>query len=139
MVPGRECAGANKTNQSKQIIMTPLEKRIASFIKDHYDEEEDCLDIQFYRLYTDSDLFDNSVSDCAFGECKPTDVLNFEYVKREDGREYVQLFVSTPEDDCQEWFTFSELSRRDRRNVARLFDEMTARSGFTQRTPAIAM
>lgn len=119
--------------------MTPLEKRIALFIKDHYDEEEDCLGIEFYRVYTDSDLFDNSVSDCAFGECKLTDVLNFEYVKREDGREYVQLFVSTPEDDCQEWFTFSELSRRDRRNVARLFDEMTARHGFKQRTPVLAV
>lgn len=119
--------------------MTPLEKRIALFIKDHWDEKEDCLDIQFYRVYTDSNLFDGAVRDCTFSNCHPTDVLNFEYVKREDGREYVQLFVSTPEDDGQEWFSFSELSRRDRLNVARLFEEMTSRSGFEQRMPAIAL
>lgn len=119
--------------------MTPTEKRIALFIKDHYDEEEDCLGIEFYRVYTD-DTFNGSVRDCKFNDCNPTDVLNLEYVKNnETGREYVQLFVSTPEDDCQEWFTFSELSRRDRRNVARLFDEMTSKRGFEQRTPAIAM
>jgi hypothetical protein len=119
--------------------MTPLEKRIALFIKDHYDEKEDCLGIEFYRVYADSNLFDGAVRDCSFSDCNPTDVLNFEYVKREDGREYVQLFVSTPEDDGQEWFSFSELSRRDRLNVARLFEEMTARSGFTQRTPVLAL
>ena len=119
--------------------MTPLEKRIALFIKDHYDEKEDCLDIEFYRLYTDSDLFDGAVRDCSFSDCNPTDVLNFEYVKREDGREYVQLFVSTPDDDCQEWFTFSDLSQRDRDNVVRLFDEMTARCGFKQRMPVPAV
>ncbi len=120
--------------------MTPTEKRIALFIKDHYDENEDCLDIDFYRVYTDSDLFNDAVHDCTFGDCKPTDVLNFEYVKNNStGREYVQLFVSTPDDDCQDWFTFSDLSRRDRQNIVRLFDEMTARSGFTQRTPVLAL
>lgn len=120
--------------------MTPLEKRIALFIKDHYDESEDCLDIDFYRVYTDSDLFNGAVSDCKFGECHPTDVLNFEYVKNNsNGREYMQLFVSTPDDDCQEWFTFDELSRRDRLNIVRLFEEMTARSGFKQNSPVLAL
>jgi len=120
--------------------MIPTEKRIASFIKDHWDEKEDCFGIEFYRVYTDSNLFDGAVRDCTFGDCHPTDVLNLEYVKNnETGREYVQLFVSTPEDDGQEWFTFSELSRRDRLNVARLFEEMTALSGFTERTPVLAI
>lgn len=120
--------------------MTPTEKRIALFIKDHYDEEEDCLGIECYRVYADSNLFDGAVRDCKFNDCNPTDVLNLEYVKNnETGREYVQLFVSTPEDDCQDWFSFSELSRRDRLNVARLFEEMTSKGGFEQRTPAIAM
>lgn len=119
--------------------MIPTEKRIASFIKDHWDEKEDCLDIQFYRLYTDSGLFDNAVMDCTFSNCNPTDVLNLEYVKREDGREYVQLFVSTKDDDGQEWFTFRELSRRDRINIVRLFEEMVAGEGFIVRTPTIAL
>lgn len=120
--------------------MTPTEKRIALFIKDHYDEEEDCLGIECYRVFADSNLFDGAVRDCKFNDCNPTDVLYLEYVKNnETGREYVQLFVSTPEDDCQAWFSFSELSRRDRLNVARLFEEMTSKGGFEQRTPAIAM
>lgn len=114
--------------------MTPTEKRIALFIKDHYDENEDCLEMMFYRLYTDSDLFNGALKDCGY-----PDVLSFECVERQDGRQYVQLFVSTPDDDGQDWFTFSELSRRDRLNVVRLFEEMTARSGFTQRMPAIAL
>ena len=119
--------------------MTPTEKRIALFIKDHYDESEDCLDLEFYRVYMD-DTFNGSVSDCKFNDCNPTDVINMEYVKNnETGREYVQLFVSTTDDDCQEWFTFDELSRRDRLNIVRLFEQMTTRSGFKQRTPAIAL
>lgn len=129
----------HKTNQSK-IIMTPLEKRIALFIKDHWEEKEDCLDIEFYRVYTDSRLFNGSVQDCTFSGCQPTDVLSLEYVKNNgNGREYVQLFISTPDDDGQEWFTFSDLSRRDRLNIVRLFEEMIAHSVFEQRTPAIAL
>lgn len=119
--------------------MTPLEKRIALFIKDHYDEKEDILGIESYRVYADSNLFDGAVLDCSFSDCNPTDVLSFEYVKQEDGREYVQLFVSTPEYDGQAWFTFSEISRRDRINVVRLFDKMITRSGFVQRTPVLAV
>lgn len=120
--------------------MTPLEKRIALFIKDHWDEKEDCLDIEFYRVYTDGHLFNGSVQDCTFSSCQTTDILSLEYVKNNgNGREYVQLFISTPEDDVQEWFTFSELSRRDRLNVAHLFEEMTSKGGFKQRTTAIAL
>lgn len=113
--------------------MTPTEKRIALFIKDHYDEDEDCLGMLFYRIYTD-ESFNGALQDCGY-----PDVLNLEYVKREDGHEYVQLFASTAEDDGQDWFTFSDLSRRDRLNIVRLFEEMIAHSVFEQRTPAIAL
>ena len=41
--------------------------------------------------------------------------------------------------EAQEWFRFSELSRRDRLNVVRLFEKMTALSGFKQRTPVLAL
>lgn len=119
--------------------MIPTEKRIASFIKDHFDEHENCLDMQFYRLYADSALFNNAVKDCTFSDCQPTDVLSFEYAKYENGTEFVQMFVSTPEDDGQDWFSFRDLSRRDRLNIVRLFDKMMDASGFELRAPVLAL
>ena len=120
--------------------MIPTEKRIAQFIKAHYDDFEDCIGIEYYCVYTDSALFDNAVSDCTLGDCKPTDVLSIEYAKNvETGHEYVQLFISTPDNDGQEWFKFSELSHRDQLNVVRLFEQMAVLDGFKQRAPVILL
>ena len=110
------------------------EKKMASFIKDHWEEMEDCLGIEFYRVYCDT-TFNGAVKDCTFSDCTMPDVLCIEYVKNdENGREYVQLFASTPDDDGQEWFTFSGLSKRDKQNVVKLFDAMVAKGGFPDRT-----
>lgn len=120
--------------------MIPTEKRIAQFIKDHYDDYEDCIGIEYYYVYTDSVLFNNAVSDCTLEDDKPTDVLSIEYAKNvETGHEHVQLFISTPDNYGQEWFELSELSRRDRLNVIRLFEQMMALDGFKQRAPVILL
>ena len=121
--------------------MIPTEKRIALFIQDHWEEKEDsCGDI-YLRVYGDR-TFDGAVKDCKFSECSPTDVLCLEYANYErygERYEHVQLFVSTPEDDGQEWFSFRELSRRDRLNVVRLFEEMIAKGGFALKSPVLAL
>ena len=118
--------------------MTPTEKRIALFINDNWEDKEDCLGDEYKCIYADHTFID-AVQDCRFNECAPTDVLCIEYAKHEDGREFVQLFISTHDDECQEWFSLSELSRRDRLNVVRLFDEMVAKGGFRAKTPVIAI
>ena len=108
------------------------EKRIALFIQNHWEEKEDCLGDEYRRIYADS-TFNGAVQDCVFSNCRPTDVLCLEYVKHENGRELVQLFISTPDDEGQEWFTISDLSKRDRENVIKLFDAMVAKRGFPDR------
>ena len=121
--------------------MIPTEKRIASFIKDHWEEKEDSCGDLYLRVYADR-TFDGAVQDCKFSDQKVTDVLCLEYAQYErygERYEHVQLFVSDSEDEGQTWFTFRELSRRDRINIARLFEEMVAGEGFVVKTPAIAL
>ena len=121
--------------------MTPIEKRIASFIQDHWEEKEDSCGDLYLRVYADK-TFNGAVKDCKFYDHKVTDVLCIEYAQYERyGKRYehVQLFVSDTEDDAQDWFTLSDLSRRDRINVVVLFEQMVAGGGFTIKTPAIVM
>lgn len=100
--------------------MNAVEQKIADFIRSNFDEQEDCFGM-FYRSYTDHRMFDGAVQDC--GEL--TDVLCFEYVELEDGKKFLQLFLSAPPDDMyQDWRSFRDLSERDRSNVIRLFEEM---------------
>ena len=104
--------------------MDATEQKIADFIKSNFDEQEDCLGTLYYGVYTDSRLFNGAVQDCG----ALTDVLCFEHVETEDGRKFLQVFLSAPPDDMfQDWRSLGELSERDKANVIRLFEEMMKR------------
>ena len=98
--------------------MTELEKRIADLILLHYDEDEYSYPYTDYRFYITGNGFITS-------QGAMTDVLFIHYTENEETRDrYIQVFLSSQDDDEQEFVYFSDLTEDERNAVAKqLFRE----------------
>lgn len=98
--------------------MTDIENRIANILIEQHDEIEKSYPYLDYRLYADGDLFNEVIS----SQGKMTDVLFFVLTKnREYNKEYVQLFISSPDDMCQEFVYITSLTEDEQNEILRRF------------------
>lgn len=99
--------------------MTDTERSIANFIRKNYDEDEHFYPHTEYRLYVSGD-FCGAIS----SQGEETDVLFFLYTKNEEnGDEYIQLFISSPDDVSQDFIYLDDLTEEEKEKVIHLFFE----------------
>lgn len=98
--------------------MTDIEKKIADIIFKNYDEYEYSEPYTDYRIYADSELFNGVIS----SQGEETDVLFFHYTTDDEtGRNYIQLFISSPDDMCQDFIYFDNLTDDEQKRITDLF------------------
>ena len=86
--------------------MTERESKIARFLVKHHHEIEDSYPYRDYRLYGSGDEMCGVIS----SQGEMTDILFFIYTfNTENENCYVQLFISSPDDDYQEFVYLSSL------------------------------
>lgn len=94
--------------------MTNIEKTIADIILKKYDEEESDFCYTDYRIYADSDHFNGIIR----SQGEATDVLFFQYTLTKDtGKSYVQIFVSSPDDMCQDFVYLTSLPEDEQKLI----------------------
>ena len=98
--------------------MNEIEKRIADVLLNYYEETEDSYPYKDYRIYTDSNIFNNVIS----SQGEMTDVLFFVFTRNEEsGSEYVELFISSPDDMCQDFTYLTSLTEDEQSHIFHLF------------------
>ena len=103
--------------------MTDIEKKIANFIINNYDEEEYSEPFQDYRLYIDGCHLITSQGEM-------TDVLFVHCTENEEtGDKYIQVFLSSPDDMEQEFVYLTSLTEHEQTAVInQIFAEFQTRS-----------
>lgn len=110
--------------------MTDTEKRIAEIIDRHYHEEETSYPYIDRKLYAGTDLADfNGVIS---SQDEETDVLMFQHtINEEQGEDYIQLFISSPDDMAQDFVNLSDLTEEEQATIVKLFaDQVEAEFGI---------
>lgn len=88
--------------------MTDYEKRLAEQIANKYDEDED-----FYPYYDRRFFLDLNGVLSSQGEM--SDILFVHYtINEENETEYLQLFISSPDDMCQDFVYLADLTDEER-------------------------
>lgn len=91
--------------------MTDIEKRIANFILMHYDEDEQSYPYSDYRLYITANGVIKSQNEM-------TDVLFVQFTENNDtDTEYLQVFISSPDDMSQDFVYFGNLTEDEKKAV----------------------
>jgi hypothetical protein len=102
--------------------MTDYEKRLAEEIASKYDEDED-----FYPYYDRRVYLDLKGVISSRGE--ETDILFVSYaINSESDEKYLQLFISSPDDMCQDFVYFADLTDEERAVIEpKIMEQVLAR------------
>ena len=102
--------------------MTDYEKKIAKLIADKYDEDEYSYPYYDRRVYLD---LNGAVS--SKGEM--TDILFIHYtINEEYDKEYLQLFLSSVDDMCQDFIYIDDLTEEERSAIEpKIMEQLMAR------------
>ena len=88
--------------------MTDYEERLAEKIVNKYDEDEDSYPYYDRRVYLD-------LNGVISSQGEETDILFVVYtINREYDRGYIQLFISSPDDMCQDFVYLADLTDEER-------------------------
>ena len=91
--------------------MTDIEKRIADIILKNYHEDEQSYPYSDYRLYITANGVIKSQNEM-------TDVLFIQYTEIEEPEgEYLQVFLSSPDDMAQDFVYFGSLTEDEQKAV----------------------
>ena len=97
--------------QENTETMTDIEKRIADIILKNYDEDEQSYPYSDYRLYITANGVIKSQNEM-------TDVLFVQYTEiAEPEGEYLQVFLSSPDDMAQDFVYFGSLTEDEQKAV----------------------
>lgn len=100
--------------------MTDIERKIADIIVKHYDEDENSYPYTDYRIYTLLSKFLGAIT----SQGEEHDILFFQYTENEEtGNEYLQLFISSDDDMCQDFIYLADLTPDEQAKVVELFYE----------------
>ena len=102
--------------------MTDYEKKMAEIIADKYDEDEYSYPFYDRRRYLD-------LNGVVSSKGEMTDILFIHYtINEEYNKKYLQLFLSSPDDMCQDFIYLSELTDEERAVIEpKIMEQVLAR------------
>lgn len=101
--------------------MTDYEKKLAEAITKKYDEDEDSYPYYDRRVYLD-------LNGVLSSQGEETDILFVQYTVNEETKtEYIELFISSEDDMCQDFISLSDLTEEERAVVEpKILEQVTA-------------
>ena len=88
--------------------MTDYEKRLAELISKNFDEDEDSYPYYDRRVYVEMNGVISS-------QGEETDILFVHYTTNDEAKtEYIELFISSEDDMCQDFISLSQLTDEER-------------------------
>ena len=101
--------------------MTDYEKKLAEAITKKYDEDEDSYPYYDRRVYLD-------LNGVLSSQGEETDILFVQYTVNEEKKtEYIELFISSEDDMCQDFISLSDLTEEERAVVEpKILEQVTA-------------
>ena len=102
--------------------MTDYEKRLAEEIANKYDDDENSYPYYDRRVYLD-------LNGVISSQGEETDILFVIYtINREYNREYIQLFISSPDDTSQDFVYLADLTDEERAVIEpKIMEQVLAR------------
>ena len=102
--------------------MTDYEKRLAEEIANKYDDDENSYPYYDRRVYLD-------LNGVISSQGEETDILFVIYtINREYDREYIQLFISSPDDTSQDFVYLADLTDEERAVIEpKIMEQVLAR------------
>lgn len=102
--------------------MTDYEKRLAEEIANKYDDDENSYPYYDRRVYLD-------LNGVITSQGEETDILFVIYtINKEYDREYIQLFISSPDDTCQDFVYLADLTDEERAVIEpKIMEQVLAR------------
>ena len=102
--------------------MTDYEKRLVEEIANKYDEDENSYPYYDRRVYLD-------LNGVISSQGEETDILFAIYtINKECDREYVQLFISSPDDTSQDFIYLADLTDEERAVIEpKIMEQVLAR------------
>lgn len=102
--------------------MTDYEKRLAEEIANKYDDDENSYPYYDRRVYLD-------LNGVISSQDEETDILFVIYtINREYDREYIQLFISSPDDTSQDFVYLADLTDEERAVIEpKIMEQVLAR------------
>ena len=101
--------------------MTDYEKKLAEAIIKNYDEDESSYPYYDRRFYLE-------LNGVLTSQGEETDILFVQYtVNEESETEYIELFISSEDDMCQDFISLSELTDEERAVIEpKILEQVTA-------------
>lgn len=101
--------------------MTDYEKKLAEAITKNYDEDESSYPYYDRRFYLE-------LNGVLTSQGEETDILFVQYtVNEESETEYIELFISSEDDMCQDFISLSELTDEERAVIEpKILEQVTA-------------
>ena len=101
--------------------LTDYEKKLAEAIASKYDEDEDSYPYYDRRVYLD-------LNGVLSSQGEETDILFVQYTVNEEAEsEYIELFISSEDDMCQDFISLSDLTEEERTVVEpKILEQITA-------------
>ena len=101
--------------------MTDYEKKLAEAITKKYDEDEDSYPYYDRRVYLD-------LNGVLSSQGEETYILFVQYTVNEEKKtEYIELFISSEDDMCQDFISLSDLTEEERAVVEpKILEQVTA-------------
>ena len=88
--------------------MTDYEKRLAELVSKNFDEDEDCYPYYDRRVYVE-------MNGVIISQGEETDILFVQYTTNDETSvEYIELFISSEDDMCQDFIYLSQLTDEER-------------------------
>lgn len=102
--------------------MTDYEKKLANLICKNFDEDEDSYPYYDRRVYVD-------MNGVITSQGEETDILFVHYTTNEENKtEYIELFISSEDDMCQDFISLSDLTDEERAVIEpKLIEQVSAR------------
>ena len=101
--------------------LTDYEKKLAEAIASKYDEDEDSYPYYDRRVYLD-------LNGVLSSQGEETDILFVQYTVNEEAEtEYIELFISSEDDMCQDFISLSDLTEEERTVIEpKILEQITA-------------
>ena len=100
--------------------MTDYEKKMAEIIAKKYDEDEDSYPYYDRRIYLE-------MNGVLTSQGEETDILFIQYTTNDEMKsERIELFISSPDDMCQDFISLSDLTEEERVAVVPMIMEQLA-------------
>jgi hypothetical protein len=102
--------------------MTDYEKRLAELVSKNFDEDEDCYPYYDRRVYVE-------MNGVITSQGEETDILFVQYTTNDETMtEYIQLFISSEDDMCQDFIYIDDLTEEERSVIEpKIMEQLMAR------------